>query len=57
MDNRPEQHLTPEQLAEIDRLTEASWQRFNQNADAATDPADHTMLGNVSNSWVSDLVG
>jgi|GEM_PF-2177688 len=45
MDNHPEQHLTPEQLAEIDSLTEASWQRFNHNGDAATDPADHNWLG------------
>ena len=40
-----DQSLTPEQLAEIVRLTEASWQRFNQDADAVTDPADHNWLG------------
>lgn len=45
MDNRSEQHLTPEQLAEIDRLTKASWRRFNHDSDAATDPADHNWLG------------
>jgi len=40
-----EQNLTPEQQAEIDRLTEASWQRFDQNVDAASDPDAHNRLG------------